>query len=73
MDMARSPTPSRPGAHDARAACLRRPEHAAVPVARHAVLGRDPGLMRIGWRRGGGPVRIDHDPDPRPDEVERWR
>ena len=30
-------------------------------------------LMRIGWRRGGGPVRIDHDPDPRPDEVERWR
>ena len=30
-------------------------------------------LMRVGWRRGGGPIWIDHDPDPRPDELERWR
>lgn len=29
-------------------------------------------LLRVGWRRGGGAIWIDHDPAPRRDEVERF-
>lgn len=46
---------------------------AATASTIHPVVPPRTWLLRIGWRRGGGPIWIDHDPDPSPDEIERWR